>query len=198
MNFDIGDKAKEVRDQVAAFMEAHVYPNEEEMFAQIDEGDRWQPIALLEELKAKARAEGLWNLFLPESAYGAGLSNLDYAPACEEMGRSHFAPEVFNCSAPDTGNMEVLVRYGTEAQRAEWLDAAARRRDPLRLRHDRGRGRVLRRHQYRDPDRTRWRGLRHQRPQVVDLGRARPPLPHPDRHGQDRSRRTRTATSSSR
>ena len=121
MNFDIGDKAKEVRDQVAAFMEAHVYPNEEEMFAQIDEGDRWQPIALLEELKAKARAEGLWNLFLPESDLGAGLSNLDYAPACEEMGRSHFAPEVFNCSAPDTGNMEVLVRYGTEAQRAAWL-----------------------------------------------------------------------------
>ena len=122
MNFDIGDKAKEVRDQVAAFMEAHVYPNEEEMFAQIDEGDRWQPIALLEELKAKARAEGLWNLFLPESDLGAGLSNLDYAPACEEMGRSHFAPEVFNCSAPDTGNMEVLVRYGTEGQRAAWLE----------------------------------------------------------------------------
>ena len=122
MNFDIGDKAKEVRDQVAAFMEAHVYPNEEEMFAQIDEGDRWQPIALLEELKVKARAEGLWNLFLPESDLGAGLSNLDYAPACEEMGRSHFAPEVFNCSAPDTGNMEVLVRYGTEAQRAAWLE----------------------------------------------------------------------------
>ena len=121
MNFDIGDKAKEVRDRVAAFMEAHVYPNEEEMLAQIEDGDRWQPIPLLDELKAKARGEGLWNLFLPESDLGAGLSNLDYAPACEEMGRSHFAPEVFNCSAPDTGNMEVLVRYGTEAQRAEWL-----------------------------------------------------------------------------
>ena len=121
MNFDIGDKAKEVRDRVAAFMEAHVYSNEEEMFTQVDDGDRWQPIPLLEELKAKARAEGLWNLFLPESELGAGLSNLDYAPACEEMGRCHFAPEVFNCSAPDTGNMEVLVRYGTEAQRAEWL-----------------------------------------------------------------------------
>ena len=88
MNFDIGDKAKEVRDRVAAFMTAHVYPNEEEMLAQIDEGDRWQPIPLLDELKAKARAEGLWNLFLPESDLGAGLSNLDYAPACEEMGRS--------------------------------------------------------------------------------------------------------------
>ena len=121
MNFDIGDKAKEVRDRVAAFMTAHVYPNEEEMLAQVDDGDRWQPIPLLDELKAKARAEGLWNLFLPESEYGAGLSNLDYAPACEEMGRSHFAPEVFNCSAPDTGNMEVLVRYGTDAQREQWL-----------------------------------------------------------------------------
>ena len=121
MNFDIGDKAKEVRDRVAAFMAAHVYPNEEEMLAQVADGDRWQPIPLLDELKAKARAEGLWNLFLPESDYGASLSNLDYAPACEEMGRSLFAPEVFNCSAPDTGNMEVLVRYGTEAQREEWL-----------------------------------------------------------------------------
>ena len=121
MNFDIGDKAKEVRDRVAAFMTAHVYPNEEEMLAQVADGDRWQPIPLLDELKAKARAEGLWNLFLPESEYGAGLSNLDYAPACEEMGRSLFAPEVFNCSAPDTGNMEVLVRYGTDAQRGEWL-----------------------------------------------------------------------------
>ncbi len=121
MNFDIGDKAKEVRDRVAAFMTAHVYPNEEEMLAQVADGDRWQPIPLLDELKAKARAEGLWNLFLPESEYGAGLSNLDYAPACEEMGRSLFAPEVFNCSAPDTGNMEVLVRFGTDAQRGEWL-----------------------------------------------------------------------------
>ena len=121
MNFDISDTAKEVRDRVAAFMAAHVYPNEEEMLAQIDDGDRWQPVPLLDELKAKARAEELWNLFLPESEYGAGLSNLDYAPACEEMGRSRFAPEVFNCSAPDTGNMEVLVRYGTEAQREQWL-----------------------------------------------------------------------------
>jgi acyl-CoA dehydrogenase len=122
MNFDYSDKANEVRDAVAAFMAEHVYPNEAEMFAQIDDGDRWQPIPLLEELKAKAKADGLWNLFLPESDLGAGLSNLDYAPACEQMGRSHFAPEVFNCSAPDTGNMEVLVRYGTDAQKKEWLE----------------------------------------------------------------------------
>ena len=121
MNFDYSDKAKEVRDAVAAFMAEHVYPNETEMLAQLDDGDRWQPIPLVEALKSEAKAQGLWNLFLPESEYGAGLSNLDYAPACEETGRSAFAPEIFNCSAPDTGNMEVLVRYGTEAQKTEWL-----------------------------------------------------------------------------
>ncbi len=122
MDFDYSDRAKEVRDAVAAFMAAHVYPGEAEMLAQLEQGDRWQPIPLLEALKAKARAEGLWNLFLPESDDGAGLSNLDYAPACEEMGRSAFAPEIFNCSAPDTGNMEVLVRYGTAAQKKAWLE----------------------------------------------------------------------------
>ncbi len=121
MNFEYSEKTKQVRDAVAAFMAEHVYPNEEEMIAQIDEGDRWQPIPKLAELKAKAREAGLWNLFLPDSEAGAGLSNLEYAPACEEMGRSLFAPEVFNCSAPDTGNMEVLVRYGTEAQKQQWL-----------------------------------------------------------------------------
>ncbi len=122
MNFDYSDKAKEVRDAVAAFMAEHVYPNEAEMLAQVDDGDRWAPIPRVEELKTKAKEAGLWNLFLPESDFGAGLSNLDYAPACEEMGRSAFAPEVFNCSAPDTGNMEVLARYGTDAQRTAWLE----------------------------------------------------------------------------
>ena len=121
MNFDYSDRAKEVREAVARFMEEHVYPNEEEMLAQIEAGERFEPIPLLEALKQKAKAAGLWNLFLPESDYGAGLSNLDYAPACEEMGRSAFAPEVFNCSAPDTGNMEVLVRYATPEQREDWL-----------------------------------------------------------------------------
>ena len=121
MNFEYSDRAREVRDGVARFMEEHVYPNEEEMLAQIEEGERFAPIPLLEALKQNAKAVGLWNLFLPESDCGAGLSNLDYAPACEEMGRSAFAPEVFNCSAPDTGNMEVLVRYGTEEQKEEWL-----------------------------------------------------------------------------
>ncbi|MET0624791.1 MAG: acyl-CoA dehydrogenase family protein [Pyrinomonadaceae bacterium] len=108
--------------KLRAFMAEHVYPNERKFHEQVETGERWQPVPLMEELKAKARAEGLWNLFLPESEYGAGLSNLEYAPMAELMGRSvHFAPEVFNCSAPDTGNMEVLVRYGSEEQKACWL-----------------------------------------------------------------------------
>jgi len=122
MNFDYSDKATEVRDTVAAFMAEHIYPNETEMLTQLDDGDRWQPIPMVEALKTEAKSQGLWNLFLPESKYGGGLSNLDYAPACEEMGRSAFAPEIFNCSAPDTGNMEVLVRYGDAAQKTKWLD----------------------------------------------------------------------------
>ena len=122
MDFAYSAKTREIRDAVDAFMIAHVYPREEEMLAQIEVGDRWHPPALIEELKAEAKKAGLWNLFLPDSTLGAGLSNLEYAPACEEMGRSPFGPEAFNCSAPDTGNMEVLVRYGTEAQKKAWLE----------------------------------------------------------------------------
>jgi len=104
-------------------MVEHIYPNEKVYKRQIGDGDRWQPVPIIEELKPRARAAGLWNLFLPESEYGAGLTNVEYAPLCEIMGRAApFAPEVFNCSAPDTGNMEVLVRYGTPAQRAQWLE----------------------------------------------------------------------------
>ena len=121
MEFEYSEKVNKLRERVEAFMAEHVYPNEEDLFAQVSEGDRWQPVPLLEALKAKARAAGLWNLFLPESEYGAGLTNLEYAPLCEIMGRSPWAPEVFNCSAPDTGNMEVLVRYGTAEQRERWL-----------------------------------------------------------------------------
>ena len=121
MDFGYSKKTQDIRDRVADFMEEHIYPNEQEMWAQIEDGDRWQPIPLMEELKNKAKAADLWNLFLPESDLGAGLTNLEYSPACEEMGRSPFAPEVFNCSAPDTGNMEVLARYGTQAQKDEWL-----------------------------------------------------------------------------
>ena len=104
-------------------MDEHVYPNEAEFHRQVAEGDRWQPTAIVEALKARARAAGLWNLFLPASEYGAGLTNREYAPLCEIMGRSvPMGPEVFNCSAPDTGNMEVLVRYGTPEQRQRWLE----------------------------------------------------------------------------
>src|SRR5580693_3737165 len=121
MEFEHSEKVRALQARAEAFMAEEIYPNEEALFAQVDEGDRWQPVPLLDELKAKARAQGLWNLFLPESEYGAGLTNLEYAPLCEIMGRSHMAPEVFNCSAPDTGNMEVLVRYGTPEQKEKWL-----------------------------------------------------------------------------
>ena len=115
------DRTNVLLERLNTFMDANVYPNEEEIDAQIAEGDRWAHPPLMEKLKEKARSEGLWNLFLPESEHGAGLSNFEYAPLCEVMGRSEYAPEVFNCSAPDTGNMEVLARYGTKAQKDQWL-----------------------------------------------------------------------------
>ncbi|HEY0834590.1 MAG TPA: acyl-CoA dehydrogenase family protein [Azospirillum sp.] len=119
--FECSPRAEELRQRLLRFMDAHVYPNEHAVHAHESGPDRWQPVPLIEELKAKAKAEGLWNLFLPESEYGAGLTNLDYAHLCEIMGRSSFAAEVFNCSAPDTGNMETLVRYADEAQKERWL-----------------------------------------------------------------------------
>ena len=121
MILEFSDKAKELQARVKAFMDEYVYPNEPTFLRQIEEGDRWEPVAIVEELKEKAREEGLWNLFLPESEYGVGLSNYEYAPLCEIMGRSPMAPEVFNCSAPDTGNMETLVRYANEEQKEKWL-----------------------------------------------------------------------------
>jgi acyl-CoA dehydrogenase len=123
MRFEHSEKVVALQQRLAAFMDEHVYANEATFHRQIADGDRWQPAAIVEELKPKARAAGLWNLFLPESEYGAGLSNVEYAPLCEIMGRvPGFGPEVFNCSAPDTGNMEVLVRYGSEVQRKRWLE----------------------------------------------------------------------------
>ncbi|SFJ25839.1 acyl-CoA dehydrogenase [Thermoflavimicrobium dichotomicum] len=122
MNFDYSDKVKELQKRLTEFMEQVVYPNEATYQQQLNEApNRWTTPPIMEEMKAKARAAGLWNLFLPDSEYGAGLTNLEYAPLCEIMGRSFIAPEVFNCSAPDTGNMEVLVRYGTEEQKKKWL-----------------------------------------------------------------------------
>src|SRR5690606_35577682 len=107
LHFDYSDKVKALQKRLGEFMDAYVYPNEETFLRQIDEGDRWQPAPIVEELKEKAKAAGLWNLFLPDSERGFGLTNLEYAPLAEMMGRVHFASEVFNCSAPDTGNMEV-------------------------------------------------------------------------------------------
>src|SRR6476661_8020112 len=120
MNFDYTDKVKSLQQRLRAFMDEHIYPNEKRYYQEI-ERDRWAPTKVIEELKPKARAAGLWNLFLPDDDQGAGLTNLEYAPLCEIMGRSILAPEVFNCSAPDTGNMEVLARYGTPEQKERWL-----------------------------------------------------------------------------
>lgn len=123
LEFTYSEKVQSLRARMVAFMGEHVYPNETTFKREIETGERWQPAPVIERLKSKARAAGLWNLFLPESEFGAGLTNLDYAPLCEVMGGSPmFAPEVFNCSAPDTGNMEVLARYGTPEQKERWLE----------------------------------------------------------------------------
>src|SRR5438093_2708943 len=120
MNFEFTEKTKDLQRRLQAFMDEHIYPNEERFLDEI-ERDRWKPARIIEELKPKARAAGLWNLFLPDDENGAGLTNLEYAPLCEIMGRSPMAAEAFNCSAPDTGNMEVLARYGTAEQKEKWL-----------------------------------------------------------------------------
>jgi acyl-CoA dehydrogenase len=123
MEFEYSKKTKMYMEQLTDFMNKHVYPSEQVFKDQLDAGPtRWQIPPVMEELKAKARERGLWNLFLPESERGAGLTNLDYAPLCEIMGRSPIAPEAFNCSAPDTGNMEVLERYGRPEHKKEWLE----------------------------------------------------------------------------
>ncbi|MBU2548443.1 MAG: acyl-CoA dehydrogenase family protein [Proteobacteria bacterium] len=123
MLLEQSQRSLELQEKVLAFMTEYVYPNEQTFWRQRDEGDRWQVIPIIEELKDKARDQALWNLFLPESEFGAGLTNLEYAPLCEIMGRAPWmAPEIFNCSAPDTGNMEVLARYGSKEQQKEWLE----------------------------------------------------------------------------
>jgi len=123
LNFDYSEKVQKLRARVESFMDEFVYPNERTYREQLEAAeDRWAVPPIMEELKKEARGAGLWNLFLPDSEYGAGLTNLEYAPLCEIMGRSPIAPEVFNCNAPDTGNMEVLVRYGTPEQKERWLE----------------------------------------------------------------------------
>ena len=120
--FPFSPRSVELQKRVRDFMDTHVIPNEPVYFGQQEElADRWDSPPIMEELKAKAKAAGLWNLFLPESHLGAGLTNLDYAPLCELMGRSYIGPEVFNCAAPDTGNMEIIERYGSEAHKERWL-----------------------------------------------------------------------------
>ncbi len=122
MDFTHSDKVKALQEKLEAFMAAEIYPNEARHRHEHESDDRWKPSALMDELKRKARLEGLWNLFLPHSPRGAGLGNLEYAPLCEIMGRAPMASEVFNCSAPDTGNMETLELYGSEEQKKEWLE----------------------------------------------------------------------------
>jgi len=126
MDFAYSARTRELQQRLTAFMEANVYPAEkpfhDEVAANRAAGNAWKPTQVVEDLKKKARSQGLWNLFLPESELGAGLTNLEYAPLCEIMGRSPIGPESFNCSAPDTGNMEVLVRYATPAQKKQWLE----------------------------------------------------------------------------
>jgi acyl-CoA dehydrogenase len=122
VDFDYSARTKDYLRRLGAFMDEHVYPNEERYQAELGSGDRWESPPLLTELQHRARAAQLWNLFLPDSPHGAGLSNLEYAPLCEMMGRVPWSAEVFNCSAPDTGNMETLERYGTPEQKKEWLE----------------------------------------------------------------------------
>ena len=123
MNFEFTPKVQDLRERLLAFMDEHIYPNESQYLEQLDAGDRWEPAEMLDELKDRARAAGLWNLFLPKEygEFSPGLTVLEYAPLAEIMGRVLWSSEVFNCSAPDTGNMEVLARYGNAAQQTEWL-----------------------------------------------------------------------------
>lgn len=123
MDFEFSPKVQELRERLMTFMDDHVHPNEALFLQQVDEGDRWERPEILEDLKKRAKQAGLWNLFLPKEygTFSAGLSTLEYAPLAEIMGRVIWSSEAFNCSAPDTGNMEVLARYGNEAQQEQWL-----------------------------------------------------------------------------
>ena len=121
MHFEYSPKVQDLRTRLLKFMEEHIHPNEALFDRQVAEGERWKVIPIIEDLKPVARAQGLWNLFLPHSTAGAGLTNLEYAPLCEIMGQTGWSGEVFNCSAPDTGNMEVIERYGTAEHKEQWL-----------------------------------------------------------------------------
>ena len=193
MDFDLSPRVIELRDRIREFMGEHVYPNEAEALRALDEevtveSGRAYP-EILVEIRERAKAEGLWNLFMPDDEHGVGLTNWEYGVLCEEMGRSPaIAPMAFNCSAPDTGNTEILAEHGTRrAEGRNWLAAAARRRDPLLLFDDRARRRRLRPAHAADAGRARRRRVGDQRPQVVHLGRRRRLAR--DRDGRHRPRR---------
>jgi acyl-CoA dehydrogenase len=122
VDLEMSSRVSEIHQRINDFMAKHIYPNERQFYRESEQLGPWRVAPILEELKGKAKAQGLWNLFLPNSERGAGLTNYEYAPLCEIMGRSHLAPEVFNCSAPDTGNMETIERYGTAEQKRQWLE----------------------------------------------------------------------------
>ena len=203
MDFQHSPRAQEYLTRLQSFMDAAVLPAEPVYAAQRRElaaaGRPHELPPVVEDLKAQARAAGLWNLFLPDSTDPAhGLTVLDYAPLAELSGWSpELAPEALNCAAPDTGNMEILHMFGTPEQKEQWLDPLLAGEIRSGVLDDRAGGRQQRRAQHRDPDRARRRRVRHQRPQVVDHRGDRPALPGPDRHGQDRPA-TPTCTTSSR
>jgi acyl-CoA dehydrogenase len=178
----------QIFERLSAFMKEHVYPNEARYSAEIDAAaSRWTQPGIMEELKSRAQAQGLWNLFLPEPEYGAGLSNREYAPLCELMGTSRIAPEVFNCNAPDTGNMEVLARYGSPEQRERWLAPLLRgeiRSGFAMTEPDQGSSDAtnISASIVRDGDHYIFK-----RPQVVDDRRNAPAHADPHLYGQDRS-----------
>ncbi len=185
MDFSLSESQRQWQGRVRSFMDAEVYPAVPTYAAEMAGfgANRWHNPPIIETLKGKAKAAGLWNMALPptpdhdtDEFHGAGLTNLDYALCAEEMGRVGWSSEVFNCSAPDTGNMEVLHRYGSAAQKSALAEAADGRRDPLRLSDDGARRRLLRCHQHRDVDPPRRRRLRDQRPQMVVVGRRRSAL----------------------
>ena len=183
MHFEFTERVKELQKRLTAFMEEHVYPNEARYHEHTNGPDRWQPVPVIEELKPKARAAGLWNLFLPESEHGAGLTNLEYAPLCEIMGRSAMAPEVFNCSAPDTGEYGGAGALRLARIEGALAAAAAGGRDPVLLRDDRAPGGFVGRYQHRSGHPARRRGICPERSQVVDLRRRRPAVQGRNFHG---------------
>ena len=180
MDFSHSEKVRDLQERITQFMDKHVYPAEALYHEELEEnrraGNPWQVTKVIEDLKKKAKAADLWNLFLPHSEHGAGLTNLEYAPLCEIMGRSHIAPEAFNCSAPDTGNMEVLARYATQAQQQRWLAPLLDGKIRSAFAMTEPQSRIERCHQYRVLDRARRRQLRDQRPQMVDFRRRRSAL----------------------